>query len=594
MIEKLSRLPESPGVYIFKDAQEKVLYIGKAKNLKNRIKSYFQKSSILDARKSTMMKNVKDFAYIVTDNELEAFVLEANLIKQLKPRFNIILRDDKNYPYLRLTINEEWPKLEIVRKIKKDGALYFGPYVPAGSMWETLAFIRRNFHIRDCNYALEKLKRPCVQYQMGKCPAPCAGKITRDEYMKLVDEVKLFLRGEKRNLIDSLRDKMQRFSDQMRYEEAARVRDKIKAIEKSWESQKVVLPELGDIDVVGFFKEGNEALFKVFFIRGGIMIGSKEFFVKKVELLSEKELLYNFFTQFYTNEIIPPSEILCPILPEEAKSLEKWLTQRRGESVKINIPDVDKKIDLLKMALENARIAYKTKKETKTEDILHDLREKLKLKGDINDIGAFDISSISGKEAVGSFVYWAGGEFKKNFYRRLKIKTVDSIDDYSMMEETIQRIIDNLEGFLPSLVIIDGGKGHLEIAKKVVEKNISKLKTLPIIISIAKDPDRAYLSHLDEVINLEDRSRSALLLKRIRDEAHRFAIGYHKKLREKGLIESPLEKIRGIGRKRRLALLKVFGSIENIRNASIDDLVKIKGFNKKVAESVLNELRGMG
>lgn len=591
MLEKLSQLPISPGVYIFKDAQEKVLYIGKAKNLRNRIKSYFQKSSILDARKSTMMKNVKDFAYIVTDNELEAFVLEANLIKQLKPRFNIILRDDKNYPYLRLTINEEWPKLEIVRKIKKDGALYFGPYVPAGSMWETLAFIRRNFQIRDCNYTIEKLKRPCVQYQMGKCPAPCAGKITRDDYMKLVEEVKLFLRGEKRDLIDSLRDKMQRFSDEMRYEEAARIRDKIKVIEKSWESQKVVLPELGDVDVVGFFREGNDALFKVFFIRGGIMIGSKEFFVKKVEFLSDEELLYNFFTQFYTNEIIPPSEILCPSLPEETESLEKWLTQRRGEVVKINIPEDDKKKDLLKMASENARIAYRAKKGTKIEDILNDLREKLKLREDINDIGAFDISSISGKEAVGSFIYWADGEFKKNFYRRVKIKTVDSIDDYSMMEETIQRIINNLEGFLPSLVIIDGGKGHLEIAKKVIEKNISKLKTLPTIISIAKGPDRAYLSYSDDIINLEDRSRSSLLLKRIRDEAHRFAIGYHKKLREKGLKESPLEKIKGIGRKRRLALLRVFGSIENIRNASIDDLVKIKGFNKKIAESLLNELR---
>lgn len=591
MLEKLSQLPVSPGVYIFKDAQEKVLYIGKAKNLRNRIKSYFQKSSILDARKSTMMKNVKDFAYIVTDNELEAFVLEANLIKQLKPRFNIILRDDKNYPYLRLTINEEWPKLEIVRKIKKDGALYFGPYVPAGSMWETLAFIRRNFQIRDCNYTIEKLKRPCVQYQMGKCPAPCAGKITRDDYMKLVEEVKLFLRGEKRDLIDSLRDKMQRFSDEMRYEEAARVRDKIKAIEKSWESQKVVLPELGDVDIVGFFREGNDALFKVFFIRGGIMIGSKEFFVKKVEFLSDEELLYNFFTQFYTNEIIPPSEILCSSLPEETESLEKWLTQRRGEIVKINIPEDDKKKDLLKMASENARIAYRAKKGTKIEDILNDLREKLKLREDINDIGAFDISSISGKEAVGSFVYWSEGEFKKNFYRRVKIKTVDSIDDYSMMEETIQRIINNLEGFLPSLIIIDGGKGHLEIAKKVMEKNISKLKILPTIISIAKEPDRAYLSYSDDIISLEDRSRSSLLLKRIRDEAHRFAIGYHKKLRDKGLIESPLEKIKGIGRKRRLALLRVFGSIENIRNASIDDLVKIKGFNKKIAESVLNELR---
>lgn len=591
MIEKLSRLPSSPGVYIFKDAQEKVLYIGKAKNLRNRVKSYFQKSSILDARKSTMMKYVRDFAYMVTENELEAFVLEGNLIKQLKPRFNIILRDDKNYPYLKLTVNEEWPKLEIARKIKKDGSLYFGPYVPAGSMWETLAFIRRNFQIRDCNYTLEKVKRPCVQYQMGRCPAPCAKKINRDDYMKLVEEVELFLRGEKRNLIDSLRDKMQRFSDEMRYEDAARIRDKIKAIEKSWQSQKVVSPELGDIDVIGFFREKNEALFKVLFIRSGLMIGAKDFFIKKAVLLSDEELLYNFFTQFYTNEIIPPSEIICSIFPEDTEAIEKWLTQRREEPVKINIPEDSKKKDLLKMALENARITYKTKKQTKTEEILNDLRNKLKLEADISDIGAFDISCVSGKEAVGSFVYWSEGEFKKNFYRKVKIKTVDTIDDYSMMAEAIERIINNLEGLLPSLVIIDGGKGHLEIAKKVIEKNISKLEKTPAVISIAKKPDRAYLSNSEDIINLEDKSQSSLILKRIRDEAHRFAIGYHKKLRDKGLMKSPLEKIRGIGRKRRLELLRVFGSIENIKNATIEELMKIKGFNKKIAESVLNELR---
>jgi excinuclease ABC subunit C len=593
MLKKISRLPSSPGVYIFKDAKEKALYIGKAKNLRNRLKSYFQKSSILDARKTAMIRGVKDFTYIITSNELEAFVLEANLIKQLKPRFNIILRDDKNYPYLKLTVNEEWPKLEVVRKIKKDGALYFGPYVPAGSMWETLAFIRRNFQIRDCRYSLDKPMRPCVQYQMGKCPAPCAGKISRDDYMKLIEEVRLFLSGEKKNLIDGLRNKMQKLSDEMRFEDAARLRDRIKALEKAWESQKIVSPELGDIDVIGFYKKVSEALFKVFFIRKGVMIGSKDFLIRKAGLISEGELANTFITQFYTNEIIPPSEIISPISPEESKSLEMWLSQRKEEPVKITIPESGNKKELMDMASENAELAYisKKEKETKTEELLNNLKEKLKLEEPPEDIGAFDVSTISGKEAVGSFVYWSAGEFKKDLYRRLKIKTVVSIDDYSMMEEIIGRIINNLEGVLPDLVIIDGGKGHLEIAKKIIDKNTKTLKKKPALISIAKDPDRAYLSHSDIVVNLEDRSRSSLLLKKIRDEAHRFAIGYHKKLRDKELMKSSLEKIPGIGKKRRLELLRIFGSIENIKNANIDEISKVKGFNKKIAEVVLNELR---
>ncbi|MBE0426247.1 MAG: excinuclease ABC subunit UvrC [Nitrospirae bacterium] len=591
MLKKISRLPSNPGVYIFKDTKEKVLYVGKAKNLRNRLKSYFQKSSQLDARKTAMMKDVREFTYIVTGNELEAFILEANLVKQLKPRFNIILRDDKNYPYLKLTVNEEWPGLEVVRKIKKDGALYFGPYVPAGSMWEILAFIRRNFQIRDCRYPLDKPMRPCVQYQMGKCPGPCAGLISREEYLKLIEEVRLFLSGEKRDLMDGLKKKMIKLSDEMRFEDAARIRDRIRALEKAWESQKIVSPELEDIDVIGFYRDNSEASFNVFLIRNGVMTGSKDFFIKRAGLVSESDLVNIFITQFYTNEIIPPYEIILPVLPEELKSLEIWLSQRKEEPVKITVPGSGKKKELLNMASENAKLAYRSKKEMNTEELLNDIKDKLKLEETPEDIGAFDVSTISGKEAAGSFVYWSGGGFKKDFYRRLKIKTVGSKDDYSMTEEIIERIINNLEGVLPCLVIIDGGKGHLEIAKKVMDKNITALKKAPALISIAKDPDRAYLAHSDVIVKLEDRSRSSLLLKRIRDEAHRFAIGYHRKLRDKELMKSPLEKIPGIGKKRRLELLRVFGSIENIKNATIDEISKVKGFNKKSAVVLLNELR---
>jgi excinuclease ABC subunit C len=590
MLTKFSSIPSKPGVYIFKNAKERVLYVGKAKDLRNRLRSYFQKSSKLDPRKTAMMRDVRDFTYIVTDKELEAFVLEANLIKQYKPRFNVILRDDKNYPYLKLTVNEEWPRLEVVRRIKKDDALYFGPYVPAGSMWETLAFIRRNFQIRDCCHPLDKPTRPCIQHQMGRCPAPCAGLISRVEYLKLIEEVRLFLSAKKKDLIERLEKKMLRLSEETRFEEAARIRDRIKALKRAMESQKVVAPELGDIDVIGFYRADSEVSFETLFIRNGIMIGSRDFFIKNIENISDNELMHSFITQFYSKEIIPSSEIIAPMLPEEPESLKMWLGQRKGTGVKISTPKRGKKKKLIDMASENARLTYRSKKELRFDDLLRDIKERLKLKRAPEDIGAFDVSTISGNESAGAFVYWSEGEFKKDMYRRLKIKTVQGVDDYSMTGEIIERIIRNLEGNLPTLVIIDGGKGQLEIARKVIAKNMAISKEPPMLVAIAKDPDRAYLTTSDEPIDLEDRRQSSLLLKNIRDEAHRFAVGYHRKLREKGFLQSPLERIPGIGKKRRFELLRVFGSIEGIRNAAIDEIAGLKGFNKRVAENLLSEL----
>ncbi|HYA12697.1 MAG TPA: excinuclease ABC subunit UvrC [Thermodesulfovibrionales bacterium] len=591
MLAKLAIIPSKPGVYILKSEKERVLYVGKAKILKNRLRSYFQKSSHLDPRKAAMIKNVKDFSYIATDNELEALALEANLIKQYRPKFNVILRDDKNYPYLKLTIQEEWPKLEVVRRIKKDGALYFGPYVPAGSMWETLAFIRRNFQIRGCRYVLDKPMRPCIQHQMGRCPAPCAGKISREEYLKLVDEIRLFLKGEKKDLLEELEKKMLMFSKETRFEDAARIRDRIKALQRAWESQKVVAPELGDIDVIGFHKVDGTISFEVFFIRNGIMIGSKDLVMKNIEGLSDKELLHTFLSQFYSKEIIPPSEIITPLLPAESKSLEKWLKQRKEEAVKISTPKTGKKKELLLMASENAMLILREKREAKIDDLLMEIKEKLRLEKSPEDIGAFDVSTISGKESVGAFVYWKGGEFNKDMYRRLRIKTILGIDDYSMMEEIVERIIKNLDGHMPDLIIIDGGKGQLEIAKSVLDKNRTLFPEAPMVIAIAKDPDRAFTPLSEDPIDLDDGRPSSLLLKRIRDEAHRFAIGYHRKLRAKGLMQSPLERIPGIGKKRRLALLRHFGSIEAIRNATIEDIKSLKGFPKGIAENLLNALR---
>lgn len=602
MIEKLSLIPPRPGVYLLKGAKEDVLYVGKAKNLRNRLRSYFRKSAELvvdstlrDARKSSMVKNIKDFSYIVTGNELEALVLEANMIKQYKPRFNIILRDDKNYPYLKLTVNEEWPRLEVVRRIKKDGALYFGPYVPARSMWEAVAFIRRNFPIRPCKYSLDRPMRPCIQRQMGKCPAPCGGLISKEEYMRIVEDVKLFLQGEKKELLDELEKRMERFSEELRFEDAAKVRDSINNLRHIWESQKVIAPELGDIDVIGFYGEGKETVALIFFIRNGVMIGTKDFHLKDTSGITTGELFHNFIEQFYAKEIIPPDEIVLRQRPDEMRTLTAWLKDKKGRRVKITMPVVDstlraegRKLELLKMAEENAGIIFKSRGKTDIKEILKTLKERLVLKNVPRSIGALDVSTISGSESVGAFVYWAEGWFKKDMYRHMKIKTVKGMDDYSMIEEITGRVIKNLGEKLPSLTIIDGGRGQLEAAKKAFDE--SGVKSAEII-SIAKKPDRAFALSLDKPVDLEDKTPSSLLLKKIRDEAHRFAVSFHRKLRDKRLMESPLKKIPDIGEKRRLALLRHFGSIEGIRGAGIDDIAGIKRFNRKIAKKVIESLK---
>ncbi|MDI6801576.1 MAG: excinuclease ABC subunit UvrC [Thermodesulfovibrionales bacterium] len=592
MTLSISNIPSKSGVYIFKGQKERILYVGKAKNLRNRLRSYFsecgQESTGLDQRKAAMVRLVKDFSYIVPDNELEALILEANLIKQYKPKFNIILRDDKNYPYIKVTITEEWPRIEVARKIKKDGNLYFGPYVPSQSMWEALAFIRRNFLIRTCGYSLDKPMRPCVQYQMKRCIAPCAGLISRKEYMKIIAEVILFLKGEKKELVAKLEETMQRLSDEMKFEDAAKIRDRLFRLQRAFESQKVVSPELGDIDVIGYYREGageyardyDHIAFNILFVRSGVLIGAKDFFLDKIIVSDESEIMHSFIEIFYAKEIMPPEIILVNAMPEDAKALKKWLKERRGAKIAIEAPKDGKKADLLNMANENARLHFHQKNKPAKDDILPLIKDRLHLKRIPKSIGAFDVSTIQGSESVGAFIYWENGEFKKDNYRHLRIKGVQGVDDYAMMHEIVGRVL-RKEHLIPDLVVIDGGKGQLDVAKKVLDD----LGIDTELISIAKKPDRAFLLN-DEIIDLEDRSKSSLLLKKIRDEVHRFAISFHRKLRDKRLMESPLEKIPGIGKKRRLELLRHFGSIENIRKASVEDILKIKGFNRKVAEKV--------
>jgi excinuclease ABC subunit C len=586
----LSNIPQRPGVYVFKGQKKSVLYVGKAKNLKNRLRSYFQDSADIDPRKRAMVKMIKNFSYIVTDNELEALILEANLIKQHKPRFNIILRDDKSYPYIKLTVTEEWPRIEVVRKIAKDGNLYFGPYVPSQAMWEAVAFIRRNFPIRTCRYSLNKPVRPCIQYQMKRCSAPCGGHITGQEYKNIVEDVRLFLMGEKKELIKKLEERMQKLSDGMKFEEAAEVRDRLLMLQRAFESQKVVAPEIGDADVIGYYREeakmSGKIAIRILFLRNGILIGARDFFIDKAITQNEAEIIHSFIELFYAKEIIPPPVILTNVIPAEAKALTAWLGDKRGSRVRMEKPSEGKKFEILRMANENARLVFDSKEKAPLEEMMSILKERLNLKKVPLSIGAFDVSTIQGSESVGAFIWWENNEFKKELYRHLRIKDVQGMDDYSMMKEIVGRTLKNLDGRIPDLIIIDGGKGQLEVARKAM----GELKIETELIGIAKKPDRAFLLN-DEIIELQDGSKASLLLKKIRDEVHRFAVGFHRKLRDKRLMESPLEKIHGIGRKRRLELLRYFGSIDKIRKASVNDIIKIKGFNRKIAERLLQEVR---
>lgn len=585
MIE-LNTVPSLPGVYLFKDSKGKVLYVGKAKNLRNRLKSYFQ-SDDLDPRKSKMVKLIKDFSYIVTSNEFEALVLEANLIKQYKPSFNVLLRDDKSYPYLRITVTEEWPKIDVVRKPKKDGNLYFGPYVPAQSMWEALSFIRRNFPIRTCKYRLNKPIRPCVQYQMKRCPAPCAGFINREDYMKGVNEVVLFLKGQKTELLNILYEKMQKLSDELKFEAAAKIRDQIRRLEKIFAQQRVVSQKLDDIDVIGIYIEDSKISVNTLFVRNGLLVGSKDWTVKKAFYESERELIHAVIEALYSKEtLIPPPIIILENLPESLTEIKNWLKVKRGDFVELKTPSLEEEKALLNMALNNAKIHLQSKI-SPLETSLEELKQRLNLSQIPSKIGAFDVSTLFGSYSVGSFVYWQDGFFDKNLYRHLRIKETHGIDDYSAMKEIVLRVVKKFNTDLPEpdVILIDGGLGHLNAAIKV----INELKEKFNVFAIAKDPDRLIFPDGSEIV-LEDKKASSLLLKKIRNEAHRFAISYHKKLRKKAAFESLLEKVQGIGKKRRLTLLKHFGSISKIKTATVEEIASLQGFNLRLAGKVIEEL----
>ena len=596
----IESIPKLPGIYIMKDHRSEILYIGKAKVLRNRVRSYFQDSRNLHPRTRIFLDKVDDIKFLTTKTEAEALILESNFIKKHQPKYNVLLKDDKHYPYLRLTTQEKFPRLEVVRRIKKDKATYFGPYTMVKEVRETIRLIYKIFPLRQSKDKLDgsPLRRPCLNHQMGRCLAPCAGLVSSQDYSEIVQDVSLFLKGKNTTLLKDLKTKMEAASVETRYEEAAVLRDKISAVQTVIDKQKIISTSLEDQDVVAYCSEKDQAMVQVLIIRSGKMLGEKIFKLKSRKEMEEDETLSSFLKQYYADESILPTEVLLPHPIEDADLIASWLSEKKGMCVRIEVPVIGKKRELIKMAEENASFAMRMesdKGEVGTRS-LEELQTALNLKHFPEVIEGFDLSNISGSHAVGSMVVFEHALAAKSKYRRYKISTVKGIDDYAMLREVMTRRYSRLlkeNAPLPNLILIDGGKGHLNAGHDVLQA-LNLMDRLDLVC-IAKGKfrnnlvtDEVYLPQQKKPVLFHENSPSRFLMQRIRDEAHRFAISYHRKLRGKKTLESPLELIAGIGKKRRLMLLKKFGSLENIQKASLEELVILPGITKLLAERILS------
>ncbi|MGO8988311.1 MAG: excinuclease ABC subunit UvrC [bacterium] len=599
--QKLNNLPSNPGVYLFKDKRGTILYVGKAGNIKHRVSSYFQKPAGKDLKTLTMLEKVADIDTMVTDTEKEAFILEDTLIKTHRPRYNVKLRDDKNYPCLKLSLEEEYPRLCIVRRIKKDGSLYFGPYPSATSLRETLRLIRRLFPIRTCmDTKFTHRLRPCINYEMGRCLGPCCEEVDPIKYREVVQQVKMFLAGKNRDLLEGLKKKMEEESEKLHFEAAAKIRDQIAFIEQVVEKQKIVSTDFLDQDVIGFHRQGHKIVVYPLFVRAGRLMGGRGFVISSVGLLDE-EVLSSFVFQYYRIGKFIPEQILIPKAIPEQDFVEQWLTELKGKKVKILVPLKGDKKHLLKMASENAEqfLLAKDELEKDEEKLLDSLKERLHLRNVPRRIEAFDISNFQGGNAVGSMVSFEEGKPDKERYRHFKIKTIEGADDYGMMYEVLLRRYQKAakENDLPDLVLLDGGRGQLNVAQEVFkELGIREVD----LISLAKErtvekpyPSRSRRTE-EKVFHpqykepfIPGRHSSILhLLDRIRDEAHRFAITYHKKVRSRETVRSEIGEIPGIGEIRQKELLRYFGTVEKIKQAAEDELAKAPRMNSKSAQKV--------
>jgi excinuclease ABC subunit C len=600
--DKVQRLPDSPGVYLLKDPKGAIIYIGKANRLRSRVRSYFQRFDERDIKTRILISKVADVDYLVTKSEKEALILENNLIKKHKPRYNVKIKDDKNYPCLRLTVEEPFPKLLIVRRIKRDGSLYFGPYPSALAVRNTLKLIHKVFPLRSCTDTKFKNRtRPCINYQMGRCFAPCVEKIDTKTYGEIVKEVRLFLQGKGRELIRILRERMKGKSDRLDFEGAAKIRDQIQSIEKVIEKQRIVSRELIDQDVIGFHRNGGGIGVQALFVRNGMLMGGR-FFSLSHQKWPDEEIISSFINQFYGEGKFIPREILLPFSIQDQDLIGQWLTEKKGSRVKLVVPKRGNRLHLLRMAMDNAEkvLLSKTQLETDPEHILRELQERLHLNRLPRRIEAFDVSDIKGGAAVGSMVVFEGGEPILSDYRHFRIRSSSGANDYGKMYEILTRRYQRAlqEGGLPDLVMVDGGKGQMNVALGVLrELGIERID----VIGLAKDRvhrgrgptierkgERIFLPKRKEPVALGKTSPALRLLQHIRDESHRFAIAYHKKLRHRGDFRSLLDQIPGIGGERKKQLLRYFKSVEKMREASLEELASVPKMNRKAAQQVFS------
>lgn len=593
--EQLKKLPSEPGVYLMKDENDKVIYVGKAISLKNRVRQYFQSSKNHTSKVKSMVKNIYKFEYIITDSELEALILECSLIKEYRPKYNVLLRDDKTYPYIKVTVNEDFPRVLKVRQVIKDKAKYFGPYTNTTAVNDTLEIIRNIYPIRTCNIDIERAiknkVRPCLNKHIKKCVGPCTGEVSKEEYSKMIEEIILFLSGKEEHLIDLLKEKMNKCAMEFNFEDAAMYRDKIKSLEEMTQKQKIdsITSDLNQ-DIIAMARAHDEACVQVFFIRNGKIVGREHYILEGVMDSTRESILSSFVKQFYIAQDYIPKEILIESDIEDSFILEEWLSDKKGQKVFIRVPQKGEKKSLIEMVRKNA-VEYLEKfsnmnklKYQKSIGALEELKNIIGLEKIPRRIESFDISNIQGVDSIGSMVVFTDGKKDKKEYRRYKIKTVIGPNDYDSMAEIVERRIKY--GDLPDLILLDGGKGQVSSVKKVLNKHNVEI---PLWGMYKDDKHRTKgLISQEKEIELDKTSNLYRFVASIQEEVHNYAISYHRSLRNKTLTKSILDDIQGIGEKRKKALLSHFKNIDEIKNATMNELLEVEGMNKTSAENVYN------
>ncbi|CCL09610.1 excinuclease ABC subunit UvrC [Clostridioides difficile] len=596
--EHLKKLPSEPGVYLMKDKYDHIIYVGKAISLKNRVRQYFQSSKNHTSKVKSMVKNIYKFEYIITDSELEALILECNLIKRYRPKYNVVLRDDKTYPYIKVTTNEDYPRILKVRRVLKDKAKYFGPYTNISAVNDTLELISSTYPIRSCKIDIDKAiknkTRPCLNLHINKCLGPCTGNVSKEEYGKMIEEIIMCLSGKEEKLMELLKEKMNESSMNFRFEEAAVYRDKIKSLEEMIQKQKIdaTVSDLNQ-DVVAMARAHNEACVQVFFIRNGKIVGREHFILEGVMDSPRASILSSFVKQFYNEQEYIPKELIIEDEIEDSSILEEWLSSKKGQKVTIRVPQKGEKKSLVEMVRKNA-VEYLEKfsdmnkrKYEKSIGALEELKQILNLEKLPIRIEAYDISNIQGVDSIGSMVVYTNAKKDKKEYRRYKIKTVIGPNDYDSMAEIVDRRLKH--GNLPDLILLDGGKGQVSAVKKVLELNDVDI---PLWGMYKDDKHRTKgLICKEKEIELDKTTNLYRFIASIQEEVHNYAITYHRSLRNKALTKSILDDIQGIGEKRKKSLLNHFKDVDAIKKATMEELLEVDGMNKSIADNVYNFFR---